>query len=169
MTDDDLETGSDSTTFPTKAMLTRRVLPDQAVRYDGPEGAPVLVISVAADPPHWLKPAIERFGELLELRQNWDSYGALPIEPNHVVAAIELLALIMRDDTPVPAIVPTNRGHIQLEWHTPTADLEIETLSMNRFGVCFEDTAERERWDLEIVSDLNPVVKALSKFSGPAR
>lgn len=145
-------------------MLTERVAAGQTFGYGIPEE--VLVIDLEDEPPDWLPPILDRFEELLSLDPNWDSYGALPINPTHAVAALRLLTEIMCGTTPVPAIVPTVQGHIQVEWHTPTTTLEIETLSVSRFHVYMEDTVRQIDWEGEIVSNFTPLVHHISAFSG---
>ena len=153
-------------TFPLEATLTEAHGSAWRGTYRRPEGGQV-VISVESDPPPWVLPTLKRLGELLELEPNWDTYGACLINPDHAVAAFNLLELVMRDDTPEPTVVPTNRGGVQLEWHTCGVDLEIETLSTHRFLVAFEDSAVREEKEWELTTDLTPLVACMAKLSRP--
>src|SRR6476659_749758 len=91
--------------------------------HGGPEPGASLVSGSA---PEWLAKADETLQTLLALPPNWNSYGARTIQPDVVQATSSLLHDIARDDTPQPAIVPTVRGGVQLEWHTRGVDLEIE-------------------------------------------
>src|SRR5262245_53593196 len=77
-----------------------------------PEALPArrLHLPESYDAPPWLGPLFQRLGTLLVLGPNWDSYGARPVDVDLGVAAILLLARTMRDETPAPTIVPTNRG-----------------------------------------------------------
>ena len=114
------------------------------------------------DPP-WLQPTVQALEELLMLPAGWDSYGARPVDPQHALAMVHMLYGIMRDTSPAPSVVPTNRGGVQVEWHRGGIDLEIETLSPHRFLVSYED-ADSE-WEAEIISDwtrLGPVISRLS-------
>ena len=124
-----------------------------------------LVVSVGVDPPSWLAPTGQALVDLLDLASDWDSYGAWAVEPSHVCAAFQVLLLTMRHDTPAPAVVPTNRGHVQLEWHVGGIDLEIETLSMQRLLVSFEDASSGDEWEGEVVSDLTPLVEYIGQLS----
>jgi hypothetical protein len=81
------------------------------------------------------------------------------------VAAIFLLARTMRDDTPVPIIVPTNRGGVQLEWHKHDIDLEVEVLSPTRFDVSYRDDRDGKDWDGELTTDLRPLRDALEELT----
>ena len=124
-----------------------------------------LVISVEGDAPPWAAPTLQRMGELLELAPDWDTYGAYPISPNHINTALDLLVAVMRDDTPAPTVVPTNRGGVQLEWHTRGIDLEVETLAPHRFLVAFEEAAANQEREWELTTNLTPLVDCLARVS----
>ena len=87
----------------------------------------------------WALPTARALSALTELPAGWNSYSAPPVDRQTAVAAFELLARIMLRDTPGPAIVPTVRGGVQFEWHTPEFDLEIAVLSPFRAEVFYED------------------------------
>jgi len=78
---------------------------------------------------------------------------------------LQVLALVMRDDTPVPSVCPTNRGGVQVEWHERGIDLEIETLSAYTLGVSFEDSLTGTEWDREVDADLSPLISCIADLS----
>lgn len=164
ITDADWQPVAGSTSPRAKAALTEERQPIRKWKLHLPDGRE-LVIPMVDDPPVWAEPTFRRFGELLELAPNWDSYGACPINPDHAQAAIELLMLVMQDDTPAPTVVPTNRGGVQLEWHTCGIDLEIETLSPHRFLVAFEDAITGDESEWELTSDMTRVVEYMARLS----
>lgn len=137
--------------------------PMQQMRFPFPGGT--LVLDVGFDPPAWLAPTAQALVDLLDLPYGWDSYGASPVGRSHVDAALQVLSRIMRRDSPAPAVVPTNRGGVQLEWHTGGIDLEIETLSTQRLLVSFEDATAGTAWEGEIVSNLTPLVEYIGRLS----
>ncbi len=163
ITDTEWQPGELTWTSPAIGMLTAGPRPKSEFEYPIPGGR--LVISLEDDPPAWLDPTAEALAGLLHLTPNWDSYGARAIDPVHVYAALDLLVLVMQDDTPAPAVVPTNRGGVQLEWHTRGIDLEIETLSLHRQHVSFEDPATKDEWEGEVVSDLARLVDCIRRLS----
>lgn len=77
----------------------------------------------------WLSAALARLDELATLKANWDSYQAEPMTPAALIAArgyVSVMALISPVSAmPEPAIVPTNDGGIQLEWHQSGVDVEV--------------------------------------------
>jgi hypothetical protein len=79
--------------------------------------------------PVWHERVINRVSELMQLRDNWDSYGGKAPGVLAAAAMVNVLNSIMRSDTPAPSIVPSPRGHLQAEWHIGGIDLEIEVLT----------------------------------------
>ena len=77
--------------------------------------------------PPWLTTsAVGIIRELLDLPAGWNSYGAKPVDAAAAAAALNLLVRSCKSSTPEPAIVPTNAGGTQIEWHTQGVDLELE-------------------------------------------
>ncbi len=163
ITDNDLRVLAGTATTGRTAMLSAPPNPMQQMRFPFPGGELILVFDF--DPPAWLTPTAEALVALLGLPSGWDSYGARAIAPSHVDAALQVLSRIMRHDSPAPTVVPTNRGGVQLEWHTSGIDLEIETLSTQRLLVSFEDATTGTEWEREIVSNLTPLVECIGRLS----
>ncbi len=60
-------------------------------------------------------------------RDGWDSYSAKKtLKPEAGIFALKVLSDIMTSNPPAPAIVPTTRGGVQLEWHKNAFDIEVE-------------------------------------------
>lgn len=72
--------------------------------------------------------AIRQASELVELPTGWNSYDAKPVSREAIRAAIAFLIETASAEPTVaaPAVVPTVRGGLQLEWHRQGVDLEIE-------------------------------------------
>lgn len=103
--------------------------------------------------PRWLSPTIDKLTDLLALPMNWDSYEARPIDPKCALAALRLLGQVMHNDSPPPSVVPTNRGGVQLEWHSKGMGLEIDVVSPGEFQVCYESSSES--WERALSTDLS--------------
>ena len=75
-----------------------------------------------------LEVANRQASELVQLPAGWDSHGAKPVSSEAARAATTLLAKAVSaaPNLAAPALVPTVRGGIQLEWHRQGVDLEIE-------------------------------------------
>lgn len=126
-----------------------------------------LVAKLAGSPPSWMIPTIQGLGALLTLPADWDSYGAPRIDPPFIIAALELAAEALPDGTPPPAVVPTSRGGVQFEWHTRSADLEVEFLSPSRLRVFCEDLRTGRSSESEISRDLKPLTDAIAVLNRP--
>lgn len=157
------ERGSATTTFSVPETLTGRVASTRRKTYRTPRGT--LTLELRGEPPVWLMPTTESLVGLLSLGQGWNSYGARPVDPLKVVAALELLAQVMSDSAPAPTVVPTSRGGVQLEWHTLGIDLEVEVQSPQRFQVSFEDSRSNVEWEGELTLDMTPLAKFISSLS----
>jgi hypothetical protein len=124
-----------------------------------------LIVEQENEQPAWLMPVVKVMGELLNLPENWDSYGACRISPAATEFALQLLPETMRVDTPVPTVVPTSSGGVQLEWHTRGIDLEVEIKSPGRLYVSYEDHRDNVEWEGELTSDLTRLSGFLSELS----
>lgn len=87
--------------------------------------------------PRWLHSASARFQELMQLGQNWDTYGANPIRADAAIAGIQLLSQVMGESVPEPSFVPVPSGGVQLEWHGVGRDVEVEVESFARARLFF--------------------------------
>ena len=59
------------------------------------------------------------------LKDNWDTYGAQPIDEGCIKRAIGMLKSFP-EDVPVPWPAPCSSGGIQFEWNTMEMALEFE-------------------------------------------
>ncbi|MGI8640406.1 MAG: hypothetical protein ACR2MG_10745 [Pyrinomonadaceae bacterium] len=70
----------------------------------------------------------KKLEELSSLKEDWDSYGSRPIQPEARELAAKLLSDLVKTDMPEPQIFPVSGGGIQLEWENLKCELEIEVL-----------------------------------------
>lgn len=122
------------------------------------------VVGVEQKQPEWLNPTVKAMHDLLSLPEDWDSYGAGPVDPQCITLAIGLLLEIMQTGTPIPLVIPTVKGGFQLEWHTNGIDLEIEIEPSGRSYAFFEDLREGSIWEGETTRNPAPLVEFLSKL-----
>ncbi len=118
---------------------------------------------VLLDLPRWLGLLLPRFLHLLALPDNWDSYSSRRIDQRRVGHAIDLLEEVMEQHVPVPTIVPTHDGGLQLEWHQGQIDLEVEILSAVKIAVYFADLRTGTSWEKQLTTsfDLRTLKEAL--------
>src|SRR5262249_32739886 len=124
-----------------------------------------LVIELIDDEPDWLAPTVKTMAQLLHLSEDWDSDGARPIDPQAAADALTLLDATMSPDTPPPIVSPTNRGGIQLEWHTRGIDLEVERKSPTCVYVFHEDHRRGTEWEGELETDLTRLASYLAELA----
>lgn len=89
--------------------------------------------------PAWIQATLKQIDEISALELNWDSYGAPVISPSRILQAYKVVRSIMHDRAPIPNLVPTSDGSIQIEWHANGVDLEILLVSDADLDVSFED------------------------------
>jgi hypothetical protein len=80
--------------------------------------------------PPWFDESVSTLRRLLQLPQNWDSYGAARIERPVAERTIDVFLSVigrsdLRDVLPAPRVVPCPDGSIQLEWSMSDRELEI--------------------------------------------
>jgi hypothetical protein len=92
----------------------------------------------------WEVEVIRRLVGLLDLPEGWDSYGAARIKKDAGMFALEILQKVMRPRTPMPQIVPTAAGGIQIEWHEKGIDLEIDVLGPYECELWYRDQQSQQ-------------------------
>ena len=113
----------------------------------------------------WLPPIVSRLKDLLQLDADWDSYGAQPVRPESAKTVVELLYNLMSGDTPIPALIPTPDGHVQLEWHTKGIDLEVDIENPALFHVSYEDEETKEEWEGDLQYDVTRLVTFIRELT----
>jgi hypothetical protein len=88
---------------------------------------------------HWQATVLSKLLQLADLPPNWDGYDAKSLRHDTALFAMLILENIMQADTPIPTLVPTSTGGLQLEWHEHDIDLEINVKEPNRCEYWFED------------------------------
>jgi len=89
--------------------------------------------------PVWLGSVVDQLDHLLNLGENWDSYGSCTIDLSVVERVIRFLGQVLDDESVNPDIVPTSEGGIQLEWDYRDKELELEFRPSGDYVVFFLD------------------------------
>lgn len=113
-----------------------------------------------------LMPVIQRAAELAALPRGWNSYDARPVSAKALHGAIEFLLEYAAPDVDRPALVPTVRGGLQLEWHNNGLDVEVEVAPDGH--VCFfaEDAAAERTVEVELAGKEEWISQWLTRVSG---
>src|ERR1700693_1882643 len=67
-----------------------------------PAAPPKPTIDAGSLPIAWHKETVQRLKQLVELKPNWDSYGAKPISKRLAQTTLQILEQLMRTATPRP-------------------------------------------------------------------
>ncbi len=110
-------------------------------------------VTVPDEVPEWFTSSIDALNRVLALPAPLDSDDALPIDPRVAMAAMHLLADVMRRDTPAPAVTPTPLGHVTLHWSMRGMDMEVEIGPDGPTCLFYEDARSGEEWEGSIDSD----------------
>lgn len=108
------------------------------------------------EPPIWFQPILYKVCALGDLQFDWNSYGAKPIDPETAVTTLQIMLIVLSENDPEPAVVPTSSGGIMLEWHLAGIDLEVDVRSPSSVHVACEiDGREEylENVDIELIQD----------------
>lgn len=124
-----------------------------------------LIIELEGQEPPWLRPILDRLADILQLPENWNSYGARRVALDAVADALDVLGETMLETTPAPSIVATSRGGVQLEWHMRGIDLEVGVTPNGRLTAAYEDSDDGDEWDEEDGVSLERLASALSKLT----
>jgi hypothetical protein len=140
---EDLEEGHDPT-------ATRVTAPRESSQFANFHRAYVTALE-----PKWQKEVLSRMTALLRHRAGWDSYGAQAPRYDAAMFALTILQRVMRGDTPVPFIVPSHMGGVQLEWHENQIDLEIHIVEPYKGDIWWRDHATGRETLVDLSQDLS--------------
>ena len=90
-----------------------------------------LVVLARRDSADWSTDCLDRIDRLRELKQNWDSYGAHPIDRNSIEVAKQLIryyAQLTNIDCPRVAASPSGYVALSWEWQESSRELDLEIL-----------------------------------------
>jgi hypothetical protein len=87
--------------------------------------------------------------------RGWDTYDAEPIGWDTGFFALSILNDFMRPRTPIPQIVPSTAGGVQLEWHQKDVDLELHVTGPYQCEFWFRDhrTPDQAPISLDLTDD----------------
>ncbi len=108
---------------------------------------------------NWFNQTISEIVQLLWLPKEWNSDNPKKITAKVIERMLAILLAILDPDSIAPAVVPTTRGGVQVEWHINGIDFEIEAFDMNKLEYFFSGP----NGDKEGIIEDNP--DALKQFT----
>ena len=118
--------------------------------------------------PDWLFSTLDALQKLYDLSPNWDSYDALKIDTRSLESTLRFLLEFLPSNAPLPAIIPTPNGNVQIEWHEGGIDLEIEirTHGVHDYYFCdIQKNIEVEKVFTGNVAPLREYIETLAQRS----
>lgn len=119
----------------------------------------------SASIPSWQDIVRKKLQAFSQLPRGWDSYDGQPLKPDAGYFAFSVLCAVMTDKTPVPELVPTPDGGVQLEWHEGNRDIELTVDAAYDCELWSRDPNTRASQTRLIRDpDLSPLVQELQRI-----
>jgi hypothetical protein len=121
----------------------------------------------AAPERKWEVEVVSSLVKYAQMPQGWDSYNAQPLRRDAGLFALEILHSVMGPRTPVPQVIPSSQGGVQLEWHEKGVDLELHIAAPYECELWFRDhqDADAQPLVLELSSDFSALKKPIALLS----
>lgn len=113
-------------------------------------GRYVWVPTVTVREAAWLLECDRRLEELLELEQDWDSYGAAP--PNRVAVSLaaKVLRALSKEGLPAPCINPSAEEGICMSYRAGSLYADVECFNSGEMLAATSDgEGERRVWEVD--------------------
>ncbi len=99
-------------------------------------------------PQPWLRGFSSELVALVNLAENWDSYGGHPVDPDVARFAYRLIGELLGPAQPLPALIPTSQGGLSLEWHAIDFDVQVNIPPEDDVEVFYRDHGDEWEGDL---------------------
>jgi hypothetical protein len=111
----------------------------------------------------WQIEVQSRLLQYAKMPKGWDSYGAPPVGWDAGMFALSILSDVMRTRTPIPQVVPSSAGGVQLEWHQKGIDLELHITRPYECEFWFQDHTRPHEppISLELTDDYSSLLKPI--------
>lgn len=108
--------------------------------------------------PTWLRETITKITNLATLQEDWDSYGALPIDRGSITKACEYICYLAGYvSVDSPAVAGTPDGHIGFSWDKGSWSLDAKILPDGRIEYVYLD-------ERDATNDLDTTTRSWSDF-----
>lgn len=112
-----------------------------------------------------------RLQDFHDLSDDWDGYGATPIDGRAISIAEQLITNLAASGLPSPEIFPVPSGGVQLEWTAPGMEFELEVEPTGMTAVFVGDDSTGRRYDGALPGDealyRQALTNLVARFGGP--
>jgi hypothetical protein len=112
----------------------------------------------------WEGAVVQALVQLVKMPAGWDSYNAPPLRRDAGLFALEILQSVMRPRTPLPQVIPSAAGGVQLEWHENGVDLELHVTAPYQWELWFRDLQDpnSQPVSLELTDDFSALKRPIA-------
>lgn len=103
----------------------------------------------------WQVEIVKRLTTLLQFQPDWDGYGTPALSLDAGMFVLTVLQGVMMPRTPIPQIVLSSEGGIQVEWHERGIDLEFHITAPYQGEYWYEDKTTGHSDAADIKDDLS--------------
>lgn len=96
------------------------------------------VAALTSGDPNWRQPVELQLNRLINLSENWDSYGGHPVSIEAAAAAVGVLGSLLPTNGAAPSIGPLPSGGLTLAWRDGHVLLDID-VEPSRYEIYLED------------------------------
>lgn len=111
----------------------------------------------------WVDEIDKKLREFLEFKEDWDSYGALPIPEEVAHKALDLLLKSDLKNIPQPYVIPAKDGGVNYEWDFNGKFLSVEVRKDHSYYFYFDRSTEESSEGEFQDNNLDSVIKLLDK------
>lgn len=118
-----------------------------------------------SEEPGWLGEVLQRLLEFTNLPDGWDGYKGSALRWDVGMFALNVLNSIMQSRTPVPHLVPSSEGALQIEWHQKDIDLEIFVTAPYFCEMSFVDRRTGANCEQELSGDFGVLAEPIAELT----
>jgi hypothetical protein len=127
-------------------------------------GGSVAAFNVRRGKPSWQQEIVDALCRLIELSDDWDTYGGKPLRHDTAMFALQVLNSLMTPAMPTPNVVPIGNGGVQIEWHQNSLDIELYVAAPYECELLVNDQISGESRVSSLSSDFSTLAEALKRL-----
>ncbi|TXL69379.1 hypothetical protein FHP25_39210 [Vineibacter terrae] len=114
--------------------------------------------------PDWMREVLARLNQVARMPENWDTYGAVPVNQRTLEHSLLVLTKLMPASRYLPRILASTHGGVLLQWDDGRRELEISVDAPMRGSVYYTDHESGDEDEEQLSLDLKPVIQRVGSF-----